>query len=216
MTCAELENLAAELAVGAVSGTERARALDHLAGCRGCRDLVDQLARVADSLLLLAPVAEPPPRFESGVLSRMGVPTARRKWLSRSRRAAVAAMVAAVAALSGAGAAWQMGGDGGPTGLRTALVRDDQDRWTCRAVIYGENPTWLVVSLDRVDGLNAAFSVEALRTDGSSPVPLGTFVLQDGHGTLASTVDLPADDLHSVRILDAGGRVRYEVKFPPL
>ena len=215
MTCAELEYLAAELAVGSVSGAERAAALDHLAGCVACRDLVDQLSRVADSLLLLAPVAEPPPHFESEVLSRMGVPAGRRKWLSRSRRLAVAAAVAAVASLSGAGAAWLADGDGRPTELRTALVRDDQNRWTCRAVVYGQDPTWLVVSLDRVDGMSATFTVEALRSDGSSPVPVGTFALQNGHGTLASTVELPAEDLDSVRVLDAGGRVRYEVELPP-
>lgn len=214
MTCAELETLAAELAVGSVSGAERAAALDHLAGCVACRDLVDQLSRVADSLLLLAPVVEPPPHFESEVLSRMGVPAGRRKWLSRGRRMVAVAAVAAVATLSGAGAVWLADRDGRPADIRTALVRDDQNRWTCRAVVYGENPTWLVVSLDRVDGLSADFTVEAVRTDGSSPVPVGTFALRNGHGIPASTVQLRAEDLGSVRVLDARGRVRYEVELP--
>ncbi|MDQ3898330.1 MAG: zf-HC2 domain-containing protein, partial [Actinomycetota bacterium] len=73
MTCAELEELAAELALGTVSGAERAAALDHLAACASCRELVDQLGRVADGMLQLAPVVEPPPGFESKVLARMGV-----------------------------------------------------------------------------------------------------------------------------------------------
>jgi len=73
LTCAELQELAAELALGTVSGAERAAAIEHLAGCAACRDLVDSLARVADSMLLLAPEVEPPPGFESKVLARMGV-----------------------------------------------------------------------------------------------------------------------------------------------
>ncbi len=56
---------------------------------------------------------------------------------------------------------------------------------------------------------------KGVRTGDPVPVPLGTFTLQDGHGTMARTVDLPAEDLDSVRVLDAGGRLRYEVALPP-
>jgi hypothetical protein len=218
VNCAELQDLAAELALGTVSGAERAAALDHLAGCPGCRALVDQLARAADTMLLLAPVAEPPPGFESKVLARMGVaapraPRAHRP--PRLRRALVGvAAVALVAALSAAGAAW-LGDDADrPTELRTALISDDKGVWTCRAVVYGRDPTWLVVSLDRTDGLNASFSVEAVAAGNQVPVPVGRFTIQDGHGSMASTVELPAEDLESVRVLDGNGRVRYEVTFP--
>ena len=125
LTCAQLEDLAAELALGTVSGAERAVALDHLAGCAACRDLVDQLARVADNLLLLAPVAEPPPGFESKVLSQLGVapaPAARVRPLRRRVLVGVAA-AALVAGLSGVGAAWLAEDGAGRTvgEIRTAL-----------------------------------------------------------------------------------------------
>jgi hypothetical protein len=217
MTCAELEELAAELALGTVSGAERAGALDHVARCAGCRELVDQLSRVADSMLLLAPAAEPPPGFESKVLSRMRVaPAAGRLRAPRRRRILVGvAAVALVAAVSGAGAAWLADAGRPPrTEIRTALAHDDQGRWTCRAMVYGQNPTWLVVSLDRADGLNAAFSVEALHAGSSTPVPVGTFAIEHGHGSLTKAVELAADDVQSVRVLDASGRVRYEVTLP--
>ena len=213
LTCAQLENLAAELALGTVSGAERASALDHLAGCRPCRSLVDQLARAADSLLLLAPEAEPPPGFESRVMSRIAPATRARS--GRRRRVLVGVAAAAlVAALSGAGAA-MVDDDRRPADIRTALVSDDQGRWTCRALVYGDDPTWLVVSLDRTDGLTASFSVEGVSAGSATPVPLGSFSIEQGHGSLAKAIELSAEDLRTVRVLDSAGRVRYEMNFPP-
>lgn len=229
LTCAQLQDVAAELALGTVSGAERAAALDHLAGCAACRDLVDSLARVADNMLLLAPEVEPPPGFESKVLARMGVApalaevrTLRPARPDRRRRALVGVAAAAlVAALAGAGVA-QLAHDGRPAGVeqasvagvRTALAVDPAGHWTCRAVTYGDNPGWLVVSLDRTDGLSATFSVEAVRAGGGEPVPVGTFTTEAGHGSFARPVGLAAGDLASVRVLDAGGKVRYEMTFP--
>lgn len=215
MTCAELEALAAELALGTVAGAERAGALDHLAGCAACRALVEELAGVADRLLLLAPVTEPPPGFESKVLGRMGVsPPARELRPTRRRRLLVGVAAAAlVAAMSTAGATLLAGESKRPVEVRTALAADNEGRWRCRAVVYGEKPTWLVVSLDRMDGSSNAYSVEALRAGSDTPVKVGTFSLEQGHGTLARQLDLPAGDVQSVRVLDAGGRVRYEMTF---
>ena len=215
MKCFEVEELAAELALGTVSGAERAAALDHLAGCAACRELVDQLARVADSLLLLAPVVEPPPGFESKVLTRMGVAAPVRELRPPRRRRLLVgvAAVALVAAMSGAGVARLAQDDDRPVDIRTVLIADEKGQWTCRAVVYGESPAWLVISLDRIDGSNNAYTVEAMRTGAAEPVPLGTFSLQSGHGTFARPLDLPAGDLQSVRVLDAGGRVRYTMVF---
>ena len=214
MTCAELEELAAELALGTVAGAERARALDHLAGCPSCRELVDQLARVADNMLLLAPVIEPPPGFESKVLARMGVAPVQQLRRPRGRRVLVGvAALALVAAMSGAGVAWLTEENDRPAEIRTVLVADDEGQWTCRAMVYGENPTWLVVSLDRVDGSNNSYSVEALHKGRADPVQLGTFALEKGHGTFARPLEPVAGELQSVRVLDAGGRVRYTMIF---
>jgi hypothetical protein len=72
MSCEELQNLAPEVALGTIDGEERAEALRHLATCGECRRLVDQLATVADELLMLAPVQEPPVGFESRVIDALG------------------------------------------------------------------------------------------------------------------------------------------------
>ena len=216
MTCAELEALAAELALGTVSGATRAGALDHLAGCAACRALVEELAGVADRILLLAPVIEPPPGFESKVLAQMGVsPPVRELRPTRRRRLLVGIAAAAlVAGLSTAGATWLAGEpERLPSEVRTALAADNEGRWRCRAVVYGDKPTWLVVSLDRMDGSSNSYSVEAVRAGSDTPVRVGTFTLEQGHGTLARPVELTAGELESVRVLDAGGRVRYEMFF---
>jgi hypothetical protein len=73
MNCEELNDLAPEVALGTIDGEERAEALRHLATCGECRRLVDQLTTVADELLMLAPVQEPPVGFESRVIHALGL-----------------------------------------------------------------------------------------------------------------------------------------------
>ena len=225
MTCAEVEELAAELALGGVGGAERAAALAHLARCDACRTLVDQLARAADTLLLLAPAVEPPAGFESRVLARIAAaaepvplrrPSRRRLWLG-------AAAVALVAAMSGVGVAELGHHDRGGhitatapvAAVRTALAQDPAGRWMCQAVLYGTQPTRMVVSLDRTDGLSAGFTVEAVPVGTTDAVPVGSFSITDGHGSLATTVDLTADQVKGIRVLDSTGKVRYEATFSP-
>jgi hypothetical protein len=74
LTCDELRAMAAEVALGILSGAERADALGHMEHCVGCRVLVEGLAQTGDALLLLAPEAEPPIGFESGVAARVAGP----------------------------------------------------------------------------------------------------------------------------------------------
>jgi hypothetical protein len=71
LTCDELRAMAAEVALGILSGAERADALAHMEHCVSCRVLVEGLAQTGDSLLLLAPQAEPPMGFESRVAARV-------------------------------------------------------------------------------------------------------------------------------------------------
>ena len=95
--CEEIRGLAPELALGIVEGEERGRALEHLADCPDCRRRVEELAEVADQLLLLAPHREPPVGFESQVLGRV-LPAPRPRRHRRRRLALVLAPVAAALA----------------------------------------------------------------------------------------------------------------------
>jgi anti-sigma-K factor RskA len=73
MSCDEFAEVAAELALGVLTGRERARALAHLDGCESCREQVRELSMAGDELLALLPPAEPPAGFESRVLERLGL-----------------------------------------------------------------------------------------------------------------------------------------------
>jgi hypothetical protein len=96
--CEELRELAPELALGIVEGEERGRSLEHLADCPECRRQVEELAEVADQLLLLAPRREAPVGFESEVLHRvLPAPKPRRRRRLRLVLAPAAAALAAAA-----------------------------------------------------------------------------------------------------------------------
>jgi hypothetical protein len=101
MDCAGLAEVAAELALGVLTGRERAQAVAHLDRCDGCREDVRQLMATSDGLLTLLPESEPPAGFETRVLERMGLSVAaaedvaagagnartRRSWRPYPRRA---------------------------------------------------------------------------------------------------------------------------------
>jgi hypothetical protein len=71
LRCSQLREMAPEVALGLVTGEERAAALAHLEGCAACRAEVASLAGVADDLLLTGPEATPPEGFDRRVLARL-------------------------------------------------------------------------------------------------------------------------------------------------
>ena len=96
--CEDTREVAPELALGIVEGEQRGRALEHLADCPDCRRRVEDLAEVADQLLLLAPHREPPVGFEARVLDRvLPKPRPRRRRRLRLVLAPAAAAFAAAA-----------------------------------------------------------------------------------------------------------------------
>jgi hypothetical protein len=104
MRCDEIRELAPDVALGIADGEERAEALDHLSTCADCRRLVEELSQVADELLMLAPVQEPPTGFESRVVQSLGLERRPRRrltprWLALRLGPPVAAAAVAVAAM---------------------------------------------------------------------------------------------------------------------
>ncbi|TDE12971.1 anti-sigma factor family protein [Jiangella asiatica] len=69
--CGDIADALVEVATGAASGPDRARVLSHLAECPDCRRELEELTRVADEVLLVAPEHDPPAGFEGAVLARI-------------------------------------------------------------------------------------------------------------------------------------------------
>ena len=160
MGCDELLELAPELALGMVVGDQRADALAHLSGCPSCRREVESFAGVADSVLMLAPEAEPGLGFEDRVLASLGSERGRR-WSRGRRWLAVGAVGATVAAAVVAGVAIGRAGRHDPSrldreyaealkvlggsSLRAARLHDGTGTDRGEVFAYEGRPSWLFV-----------------------------------------------------------------------
>jgi hypothetical protein len=101
LSCAEVRELAPELALGILGGAERAEVVLHVNGCARCQAYVAELTEAADAIPQLAPEAEPPPGFEMRVLHRLGERErrTRRRWIAAAVAVAAAAMIVSITAV---------------------------------------------------------------------------------------------------------------------
>src|SRR3954470_21447201 len=95
LTCAEVRELAPELALGILGGAERAEVVLHVNGCARCQAYVGELTEAADAIPQLVPEREPPPGFEDRVLHHLddGRRRTRRRWVGAAAAAAAAAAI---------------------------------------------------------------------------------------------------------------------------
>jgi hypothetical protein len=195
LDCAELREVAAELVLGIASGQERGAAVAHLAVCTDCQAHVRELTAAADTLLLLAPPAEPPSGFESRVLEQVGAPRRRRRpRLMVAGAAVVVVAVLAVVVLT----------RGNHESLRTAQLLDNNGHSVGEAFMYdGESP-WLFVSIEEAPDDN--YRVELELTGGQvlrQPAPR----LEGGAGSWGRTLRLDPDRIRVLRVVgDTGWR----------
>ena len=131
--CENYENELAELALGVLTGRDRARVLSHVESCPRCAEELEILSRTADSVVQAAPEMEPPLGFEVRLFERMGltdVPPRRRRRLRPSRWVPAVVGVAAAALATSARAAprsWRSS-----PGPRTRWCRRPR-RWSRRS-----------------------------------------------------------------------------------
>lgn len=200
MTCDELHEVAAEVALDDLTGTERAAALGHLASCPACRAVVTDLAAVADSLLLLAPSVEPPSGFESRVLGRLdAVPTSRRarRWI-----AVAAAAAAVVGVVVGIGV---VATDEPPSLPVAAELRNAAGQPAGNILLAGGPDRMTCVFEDEQFG--GAYAVEVVLVDGSV-VEVGSFRAEVVPWTWTVPLPVAAGDVRTVRVLDGDGVLR--------
>jgi hypothetical protein len=234
LRCSQMEDVAPDVALGLLTGKDRAAALAHLEDCAACRAEVASLAGVADELLLTGPEATPPDGFERRVLDRLAAARAAdapppspgdgpafhsrrggRRRPGRDRpgltpRAALAAAVAAAVLV----AAVLLGRDD-----PSPAVEERAEMTTGLGVVvgtatvrFGDRPT---VTVD-VPGW------------GPTAPPGGTYWLavdrEDGSrsmthiGTETAVWEVPlvgdADEVTAVSVLDGEGRVWCSAPFP--
>jgi anti-sigma-K factor RskA len=254
MSCAELADAAAELALGVLTGRERAEALAHLDHCEACREHVRQLTMTGEELLGLLPPREPPAGFETRVMERLGLsvpgpqPTERIGPISRFRRlfgkpagshagggavgakpggqrtgtwlggqprrllAAAAVLVAVIAAgLGGFGlrattspAAW--------TPLSSAALVSASDHTVGKLFYYDGNPQWVYMSVN-IPGGNGTVICELESTDGHVTT-VGSFRLNDGAGSWASSDTVSHGELAGARLIATDGTVLTTATLP--
>ena len=215
--CDDLEALAPELALGTLTGAERAEALGHLATCLDCQQRVAELARIVDWMLLLAPEEDPSDALEARVLAvTVGERTEgsnRRPRILRRRNVLVGGLTAAAALAVAVGVASLMDDEGRTSTVRAALAVEDDGQSICRAVINETDPAWLFVSLDEPGEQGAARYTVELELEHGATMRVGRIDVRDGHGVLAVTLDLNDAEARAVRLVAADDEVGYEATF---
>lgn len=239
MRCEQLHEVAPDVALGLLTGEERAAALAHLDRCESCRADVAALAGVADEVLLAGPEATPPAGFAPGVLARLAgeragreaaaatapvvgprAPTppsaparARRSWRLRG----AVALAAAAALVVAVGLGLNLPSDQGPEPVvATAEMRTGRGEVVGEATVTGDDDASVTVEVpgweamvDRWGASGDDYWVAVETSDGARAMrPAGG----DGEGW-SVTVDVAAEDVATVAVLDGEGRVWCSGRF---
>jgi hypothetical protein len=218
LDCESVRELAAEVALGGLTGPERAAAIDHLDGCGACQGYVDELAAVADRLLLLAPEDEPSVGLESRVLNRIDQLKAKsqpgRRWLVPVAAAAAVLVAAASAFAVHETDHRQVAGAEYPTvggrSMRAAPLVDAANVRIGQAFMYNGSPSWVLVSIDHA-GVDGSYTI-VCTGPATAPVVWPNLRVSGGHGTLAWTVPRDVSGLQDVSVVDAAGRTAYTAR----
>ena len=211
--CEEVRELSAEVALGIASGEDRARVLDHTAGCLDCRRELERLTAVGDELMVLAPEAEPSRGFEERVLARLTPAKERRRFGWRLMRPALA--VAAGAAIAAGALVVAYHGDHKLAGeYRQALAAADGSRFVAMPLrdgasakrgsvsLYEGKPSWLVVALS--PGQHPAVTSAEVVSRSGQHIPLRNFALRSG--VWGGPLPIPLNQVGSVQLSGPAGK----------
>ena len=240
MGCREFSDIAAELALGVLTGRERAQALAHLDHCASCREEVRQLTATSEGLLGLLPSVEPPAGFEARVMDRLGLaapapsPDSQAGWTSRMfrwgrkparqaatgqarpagrtrRMLALAAVTLAVVA-AGLGGWGLRSGTSAPAGtpLSSATLLSASHQAAGKIFLYQGSSRWLYMSVDMPAG-NGTVICEV--ESGGHITTVGSFRLTDGRGYWGSPLPPAQGSLTGARLVGPGGTVLATASF---
>jgi hypothetical protein len=222
--CEEFAEVAAELALGVLTGRERAEALAHLDHCESCRETVRQLASTGEQLLGLLPVIEPPPGFETRVMERIGLPAPSPRRTRHARRLArpriwntrgLLAAAAVVVAVIGAGlGGWGLRGAStqvASSPLSFAPLVSASHQSAGKIFFYQGNPGWLYMSVD-VNAPDGTVICQVVGRDGHVTT-VGSFQLADGYGSWGSVAPPGVSPPAGARLISSTGTVLATATF---
>ena len=237
MGCAEFAGVAAELALGVLTGRERARALAHLDWCEACRENVRQLTVTGEELVGLLPAIEPPAGFETRVMERLGLATsapapaphlspARRvgqklaRWMGsagtgRPRRLLAAAAVAVAVIVAGLGG-WDLHATTS-TPLSSAALLTASHQTAGKIYFYDSGSRWLYMSVNIGPGGGAAGNgtvVCQVEGPDGHVTTIGSFQLTGGYGYWGSPDPVTNGPLTGARLVTTTGAVLATATFP--
>jgi hypothetical protein len=236
MSCREFQNAAAELALGVLTGRERAQAMAHLEHCEACRESVRQLTLTGEGLLGLLPSIEPPAGFETRVLDRIGLsapapapapaPSRWTSWLSalrpapgqrnqlsRPRRVLVAAAVAVAVVAGGLGGWGLHNGTSAPapTALNSAALVSVSHQSVGKIFLYRGHPQWVYMSVNMPSSQGTVICQVESRDGHFSTV--GAFHLTNGYGYWGSPAPGNPGSVAGARLITPAGHVLATASF---
>jgi hypothetical protein len=221
-SCAEISPALPELALGVLTGRDRAAALVHVDSCSRCTDELEQLARAADAVVRVAPELEPPVGFEVRLFSRMGVtedvappaPTPIRRLRLRVPAWAVAAAAAVVALGIGLGVGHSLSSSGHPSvavgkptsgaTVTTAALRENGRSVGRVSTSSGATP-WMFMTLDDAS-VQGKVTCQVVTADGVTHT-VGTFTVKRGYGAWGAPLPVAPRDVQRAEVLSSTGTV---------
>lgn len=208
VTCHDFDAAVDELAVDGVAEPRRSELLTHAAGCARCETQLDELAAVADRLLLLAPAVEPPPGFESRALARIDASVEAGESRGGRGRLRLRLLVGAAAVVVALGAGVVLGRSGSPPTLVRSGTIVAVSGVPVGTVELDPSPRpHVLITVDGPARSGGTRSCELVLSDGTSVV-VGSWGYQDvAGGSWATGIDDALLQATAMRIVADDGRV---------
>jgi hypothetical protein len=219
--CAATAERLPELALGILSGSERADVLAHLDRCSSCRAELERWAATADLLPGLLGEAEPPAGFESRTLDRLRAEQALEpRWPVWRRVLSVAAVVAMAMIVTLAAVRIIDAGRDGSSGtvattdVTSAPMVGRSGHRAGDAFVTGGDERYVFVDVDYGDS-SGRYDIEAV-DKANRTTRLGAMDVKDGHGAWAGELPEGAGRPETVRMVTADGEVVCWAEFGPV
>ena len=177
MTCETVREIAPDVALGLLTGEERAEALAHLERCDRCRAEVASLAVVADEVLLAGPRVAPPAGFADRVVAAV----------AHERAGADRTAGGGLPAASGVDRTAESAG--GPPPGRGAPPDDRRRGWPRRVALAAAAAVALIAGL-----------VAVVRPDGGSEPEVAVAEMVSGRGRHVGTATATGDGGESATV----------------